>query len=120
MASAGWYWVGAVLAAAIAIMIRVEYANRSRRRALVRHRARVDRFKLASRAHVRAQLLDDPAIADAVREHVAETGSTEHDGWKRVHGYIDEIVPFFNVIAYFQIGLRVSRAVLNLFYKVTV
>src|SRR5688572_15983911 len=39
---------------------------------------------------------------------------------KRVEQYIQEIVPFFNVIAYFQIGLRVSRTVLNFCYKVTV
>jgi glycerol-3-phosphate O-acyltransferase len=39
---------------------------------------------------------------------------------KRVHDYVTEIVPFFNVIAYFQIGYRVSRALLHLFYKVDV
>jgi glycerol-3-phosphate O-acyltransferase len=96
------------------------YANRSAARALLRHRARVDRFKLASRAHVREQLLSDAAIADAIREHARETGVSEADALKRVHEYVEEIVPFFNVIAYFQIGYRVSRAVLNLFYKVTV
>lgn len=96
------------------------YANRSAARALMRHRARVDRFKLASRAHVRSELLRDEAIADAVREHAAESGVSEQAAMQRVHEYIEEIVPFFNVIAYFQIGYRVSRAVLNLFYKVTV
>jgi glycerol-3-phosphate O-acyltransferase len=106
--------------ALVAVALGRWYANRSAARALLRHRARVDRFKLASRAHVRAQLLEDPVIADAIREHAAEVGVSEAAGLKRVHEYIEEIVPFFNVIAYFQIGFRVSRAVLNLFYKVTV
>jgi glycerol-3-phosphate O-acyltransferase len=96
------------------------FANRSAARALLRHRARVDRFKLASRAHVREQLLTDPVIAEAIKEHAREVGVTEAAALKRVHEYVEEIVPFFNVIAYFQIGYRVSRAVLNLFYKVTV
>ena len=96
------------------------YANRSAARALMRHRARVDRFKLASREHVRAQLLDDPVIAAAVREHAREHGLSEAAARARVDEYVEEIVPFFNVIAYFQIGYRVSRWVLNLFYKVTV
>lgn len=110
---------GAVVLFAIVLWVR-RYANRSAARALLHHRARVNRFKLASRAHVRAQLVADPAIADAVREHAKETGVSEAAAWKRVHEYVEEIVPFFNVIAYFQIGYRVSRAVLNLFYKVTV
>jgi glycerol-3-phosphate O-acyltransferase len=80
----------------------------------------VDRFKLASRAHVRAQLLGDSVIAEAMREHAVETGESPEKTLKRVHEYVEEIVPFFNVIAYFQVGYRVSRAVLNLFYKVTV
>jgi len=98
----------------------VRYARKSRARALLRHRARVDRFKLANRAHVRAQLAADPAILEAAREHARETGTSDAAAIRRVHEYISEIVPFFNVIAYFQVGYRVSRAVLNLFYKVTV
>lgn len=111
---------GGAAALIAAIVFGRRYANRSAARALMRHRARVDRFKLANRAHIRAQLVSDPIILDAVREHARETGTSEADTLKRVHAYVDEIVPFFNVIAYFQVGMRVSRAVLNLFYKVTV
>ena len=64
--------------------------------------------------------MNDPAIAEAVKQHAREVGGTEAEALERVHEYVEEIVPFFNVIAYFQVGLRVSRAVLNFFYKVTV
>ena len=111
----------AVVAVALGLFIAARrYASRSGKRALMRHRARVDRFKLANRAHVRAQLLGDPAIAEAVRTHARESGMTEAAARKRVRGYVDEIVPFFNVIAYFQVGYHLSRALLNLFYKVAV
>ena len=90
------------------------------RRALLHNRARVDRFKLASRAHVRARLLADERVTQAVREHAAAQGIAEREAWATVERYLQEIVPFFNVIAYYQIGYRVSRAVLNLFYKVSV
>ena len=33
--------------------------------------------------------------------------------------YIDEIVPFFNILTYYRIGLVVSKALLNFFYKVS-
>lgn len=107
-------------AVAAAVLLGRWYMKRSAARALLRHRARVDRFKLASRAHVRERLLGDPEILAAARDHARETGGTDAAALARVRGYIDEIVPFFNVIAYFQVGYRLSRAALNLFYKVTV
>ena len=90
------------------------------RRALLRNRARVDRFKLASRAHVRARLVADERVAQAVREHAAQQGIAEREAWAMVERYIHEIVPFFNVVAYYQIGYRVSGWLLNLFYKISV
>jgi glycerol-3-phosphate O-acyltransferase len=110
---------GVAVLIGIAFLLR-RYADRIAARALLRHRARVNRFKLASRKHVRAALLADADIADAVREHARETGGNEAAAWRRARAYVDEIVPFFNVIAYFQIGYRVARWVLNVFYKVTV
>jgi glycerol-3-phosphate O-acyltransferase len=37
-----------------------------------------------------------------------------------VDGYVHEIVPFFNVVAYYQLGYRAAGWLLNLFYKVSV
>jgi glycerol-3-phosphate O-acyltransferase len=96
------------------------YARRSGRRALLQFRGRVDRFKLASRKSVRDRLLADPVIADAVRAHAASANESEVAAWKRVDRYVHEIVPFFNVVAYYRIGYRFSERVLNLFYKVSV
>jgi hypothetical protein len=95
-------------------------ANRIAARAVLRSRTRIDRFKLTGRHFVRARLLSDPAVAEAVRDHVAETGMPEADTWRKVDGYVREIVPFFNIIAYYEIGFRISRWVLSLLYKVTV
>ena len=47
-------------------------------------------------------------------------GSPSSEAWTTVDGYVHEIVPFFNVVAYYQIGYRVSGWLLNLFYKVSV
>ncbi|HKH90733.1 MAG TPA: 1-acyl-sn-glycerol-3-phosphate acyltransferase [Gemmatimonadaceae bacterium] len=96
------------------------FLDRLGRRALLHNRARIDRFKLASRAHVRARLLADERIAEAVAAHAAENRISEHDAWRTVEHYVQEIVPFFNVVAYYQIGYRVSGWLLNLFYKVSV
>src|SRR5688500_13953891 len=115
--------VGVAVAALVALATAFVLRRKARRlgaRAVLRHRARIDRFKLASRAHVRDRLMRDPQILAAAREHARELGVSDSVALKRARGYVDEIVPFFNVIAYFQIGYRISRAALNLFYKVTV
>jgi glycerol-3-phosphate O-acyltransferase len=79
----------------------------------------VNRFKLAKKQFVRQTLLADPAIAEAVREHAITSRLDEARVWSRVDEYIDEIVPFFNILTYYRIGLVVSRALLNFFYKVS-
>jgi len=77
------------------------------------------RSRLRRRA-VRERLLADPVVRNAVAAHAAETQANEAAVWARVEEYIHEIVPFFNVVAYYEIGYRVAKRLLNLFYKVTV
>jgi glycerol-3-phosphate O-acyltransferase len=88
-------------------------------RAVHRSRSRVDRFKLTKKPFIRKVLLADDAIAEAVEEHSAENSVSEAQTWKRVEAYIDEIVPFFNILTYYKIGMVVSRMLLNFFYKVS-
>ncbi len=96
------------------------YFDRLALRAVHRSGARVDRYKLARRSFVREQLLNDSVIRDAVARHASEHGITETEAWRIVDRYIDEIVPFFNIIAYYQLGYRAAGWLLNLFYKVSV
>ena len=94
--------------------------DRAARRTLLHYRARVDRYKLARKDYVAAQLLADERIADAVTRHAAEQGVPPDETWRRVRRYVDEIVPFFNIIVYYRVGYQAARALLSLLYKVTV
>ncbi len=108
-----------VLAAAAAALLLRLRATPIALRALHRSRGRVDRYKLTKKAFVRQTLLNDEAIAQAVKEHAAEHSVDEATTWRRVEDYIDEIVPFFNILTYYKIGLVFSRLLLNFFYKVS-
>jgi glycerol-3-phosphate O-acyltransferase len=94
-------------------------ANRIALRAVRRSRSRVDRFKLTKKAAIRDTLLADEVIAAAVKEHAAEFSTDEAAAWQRVAVYVDEIVPFFNILTYYKFGLLVSKALLGFFYKVS-
>ena len=83
-------------------------------------RARIDRFTRTGGSHVRARLLSDPRVAEAVARHVRETGEDEPAAWDRVHEYVEEIVPNFNLISYYRLGYGVARVLAPLLYKVSV
>ena len=71
------------------------------------------------RRAVRERLLNDPAVAHAVREHAAAANVSETAAWSIVSGYVDEIVPFFGGAAFHRLGYHAAGRLLGLFYKVT-
>ncbi|HYW33056.1 MAG TPA: 1-acyl-sn-glycerol-3-phosphate acyltransferase [Gemmatimonas sp.] len=79
-----------------------------------------DLFKLARKSVVVEQVLAELAVADAVAAHVALTSASEAETWTLVRAYLDEMVPFFNILAYYRLGSVVSRILLGAFYKVSV
>jgi glycerol-3-phosphate O-acyltransferase len=110
-----------VVAALVAIVwLSRRFANRLARRAALRFRSRIDRYKLARRRFVRERLIADPGVVAAVREHAIANHVSEAEAWRKVNGYVTEIVPFFNIVAYYQVGYRLAKILLRLFYNVTV
>jgi len=114
-----WVFIGISITALVIGLVLRYRATGMALRAVHRSRSRIDRFKLTKKPFIRETLLADEAIARAVKEHAAENSVDEAAAWKRVEDYIDEIVPFFNILTYYKIGLVVSRALLNFFYKIS-
>lgn len=112
--------VAVVLAVATAAWIVRRWLDRAARRAVLRFRARVDRHKLIRKPAIVRGLLADATIATAVAQYAAEHNVSEREAWARVRRYLDEIIPFFNILAYYRLGYTASRVLLNLFYKVSV
>ena len=95
-----WAFVGVCAALIVALYLR-RGVKRSALRAFRHSHARLDRFKLARKSLIKEMLLGDAEIAGAVREHSSEHGVGEEATWRRVEDYIDEIVPFFNLLTYY-------------------
>ena len=93
--------------------------NQSALRSLKQRGSRVERFKLTSKKSIRETLLADEEIAKAVAAHAREFDLDAATAWRKVEHYVDEIVPFFNILAYYRFGYFVSRVLLNMFYKVS-
>ncbi len=90
------------------------------RRTLRDFQARIAKYKLVSRRAVHDELVLDPVVVAAMRAHMKEKGLTEREVRIRVEQYIDEILPFFNVLSYYKLGYNLAKLVLRLLYKVSV
>jgi len=51
--------------------------------------------------------------------HATEHGLSDLELRVRVERYVDEIVPFFDVLSYYRLGYRLARSTLRLLYRVT-
>jgi glycerol-3-phosphate O-acyltransferase len=123
-------WLLLVLAALLAAGTTLWAVRRTRRairqwfrravlRAVRRFELRLERYKLVDRRTIRDALMLDRLVHDAMREHCASTGMTESNVRAQVERYIDEIVPFFNVLSYYKLGYNLSRVLINVFYRLT-
>lgn len=114
------YAVGVVLLIAILGLVIRQWLERTARREVWRFRARLERYKLVDRKVVKAELMQDPVVLEAVLAHGAAHGLSRERVLKRVEQYIEEIVPFFNVLSYYKLGYNLSRLLLNLLYKASI
>src|SRR5262249_28719283 len=65
------------------------------------------------------ELVLDPVVVDAMRAHVREHRLSEAEVRVRVEQYVDEILPFFNVLSYYKVGYNLARLTMRLLYKVS-
>jgi glycerol-3-phosphate O-acyltransferase len=91
--------------------------RRSARAVIHRFRARLDRYKLVERDLIREQLLRDPRVLAAMEEYARVHSIGESDARRLVNEYVEEIVPFFNVLSYYKLGYNLSRVLISLLYK---
>lgn len=119
MVTIGLYLLAAVIAGALALALARRRIARWALRTVHRRRLRVHRFKLARRPQIRAELLGNPEVIRAAAAYAREHDIADADALARVRAYIDEIVPFFNILAYHSVGYAVSKVLLNFFYRVS-
>ncbi|HDP79397.1 MAG TPA: hypothetical protein ENN21_00985, partial [Spirochaetes bacterium] len=84
------------------------------------HKVRLDRFKLIHKLVVKQELLNNSEIHQAIIEHASEKGIRIPQVQEQVETYIEEIVPFFNLLSYYKIGYRIAHGLLNMVYEVVI
>jgi glycerol-3-phosphate O-acyltransferase len=122
------YYAGIVLFAVIAYEALRAFvvgwlAKRLRRRIhkYVRERSvRVDKYKLTSKLYVKAEVLSDPVLARHIADYADKEKIPAEEVREQVEGWLDEIIPAFNVVSYYQIAVFLARTASKSIYDVVI
>lgn len=91
------------------------------RRLIKRDGIRVDKFKLKSRhADIEREVFGSEAVVSAVKNYATEHRVSVDVARRRAGMYLSEIVPKFNLLAYYRFGAPIARTLLNFLYRVVV
>src|SRR5712692_4416044 len=84
--------------------------KRHARRLQRERKIHIDRFKLKRRhAAIELEVFGSREVVEAVRGYAKEHHVSIEDASRRAHGYLREIVPKFNLLAYYRFGAPVAR-----------
>src|SRR2546428_7264276 len=107
----------AVVVAATAIaafLIGKRHARRLQRR----QRIRIDRFKLKRRhADIELEVFGSRDVVHAVQAYAKEHRVGTEVAMKQARTYLQEIVPKFNLLAYYRFGAPIARAIMYFLYR---
>ncbi len=104
----------ALIVAATALVLGKRHARRYQRE----RRIHIDRFKLKRRhAAIELEVFGSRDTVDAIRAYSKEHHVSIEDASKRAHQYLQEIVPKFNLLAYYRFGAPIARAIMHFLYR---
>lgn len=120
-----WPWVaGAVGAGLVALRLLRLPARRLGYRMAVRTRRqlgyRLNPITLTRKQRLKAELLQDEALGRFIHDHALEQGVPEGDLLARASGFLDEIIPQFNLLTTYRFGRQVASISLRSCYRIRI
>ncbi len=107
--------MAAVVVVAIAAYV---LGKRHARRLQHEQRIRIDRFKLKQRhADIELEVFGSREVVQAVQAYAKEHHVTTEVAMKQARTYLQEIVPKFNLLAYYRFGAPIARAIMHFLYR---
>jgi glycerol-3-phosphate O-acyltransferase len=112
-----------IAAAAIVVLALIAAAigKRHARRFQRERRIRVDRFKLKRRhAEIELEVFGSREIVRAIQEYAKQHHVSVDEAKHQAGKYLKEIVPKFNLLAYYRIGEPLAKGIMRFLYRVVV
>ena len=114
-------WIVAAVVLLLAIFGTAVWMRRSARALVHARRLRIDRFKLRRKhAEIQLDVFSDRNVVAEIRNYAKTHKVSVDTATHQAHTYLREIVPKFNLLAYYRFGAPVARAILYFLYRVAV
>lgn len=114
-------WFIIVVLVGLTMLLLALVGRRMALRLIHEKRIRIDRFKLRRKlGEIEREVFASPSVIDAIVTHANEKGIPIERSRQIAEGYLREIVPKFNLLAYYRFGAPVARAILHFLYRVVV
>ena len=109
------------LAAAVLVIlagVALFFGKRHARRLQRRERIHIDRYKLKRRhAEIELEVFGSRELVAAIQHYAKEHHVSIEAATKQARVYLAEIVPKFNLLAYYRLGMPVARAIMHFLYR---
>ena len=105
----------------VTVIVIAAIGKRHARRLQRERKIRIDRFKLKRRhAEIELEVFGSREVVQAVQQYARDHHVSIEAASKQAHTYLAEIVPKFNLLAYYRIGAPIARAMMHFLYRVVV
>ena len=112
------FLIAAVVAALVLAAITLIVGKRHARRLQRSRRIHVDRFKLKRRhAAIELEVFGSREVVDGIRNYAKEHHASIEEATRQARTYLREIVPKFNLLAYYRLGAPLARAIMLFLYR---
>jgi glycerol-3-phosphate O-acyltransferase len=103
-----------IIVALLAMVFGKRYARKLQRS----EKIRIDRFKLKRRhAAIELEVFGSRDVVDAIRNYAKQHHVSIEEASKQAKIYLAEIVPKFNLLAYYRFGAPIARAIMHFLYR---
>jgi glycerol-3-phosphate O-acyltransferase len=110
----------AIVAAALAVVAAIGFAvaKRHARRYQRARRIHIDRFKLKRQhADIELEVFASREVVESVRDYAKQHHRSTEEAMRQARTYLREIVPKFNLLAYYRFGAPIARAIMYFLYR---
>jgi len=110
--------IESLLAVIVLGAIALTFGKRSARKLQRSRRIHVDRFKLKRRhAEIELEVFSSREVVDSIRGYAKQHHASIDEATKQARTYLREIVPKFNLLAYYRLGAPLARAIMHFLYR---
>lgn len=114
-------WVAAAFAVVLIVLVVALAGKRHARRLHHARRIHIDRFKLKRRhADIELEVFGSREVVHAVQGYAKEHHVSTVEAMRQGKRYLQEIVPKFNLLAYYRFGAPVAKAIMHFLYRTVV